>query len=205
MKRWLALLTLVTPQFVAMAGEWYWTEEGCQIWDNYSITAIENFTWTGDCSEGLAGGVCSLTKAYIDGNWQRVMDRYFGPMRAGKFNGHGTYYLADSSRHVGEWKDSMMHGQGIFYRVSGDRYIGEWRNGEKFGQGALFRADGSRYEGEFKSKKFHGEGIYYEADGDKRAGYFQDNVLLRGWYYYVDGTQCEVIAHQPVETRCLNR
>jgi hypothetical protein len=124
-----------------------WTVDqlhGCWIWNLAPDGEADIVTWTGACAtDGTATGMGVL-------EWKDV-ERYIGPMQAGRkegqgkkvnawgetyaggfkygeHDGHGTYVWSDGSRYDGNYTDGYANGLGTFTE-RGEVYSGEWKNG----------------------------------------------------------------------------
>lgn len=129
-------------------GTWE-TVNDCRVWVPHDTPAIEA-DWQGDCLNGLAHGIGTLTRTSQADADDEESYAYEGNWKNGKLDGKGLFTSSEGDRYEGQFKEGRKDGQGTYHWATGARYEGEWKAGEMHGQGKYLWSSGNYYEGEFK-------------------------------------------------------
>ena len=101
-------------------------------------------TWTGECVDGLAHGMGTLTFAR-DGR----KSAYTGLIRGGKRHGHSiiVIHTEDGDVSEGPFVDGRMHGRWVMRRANGAMQEGSYTDGKRQGHWVERQANGDVWEG----------------------------------------------------------
>ncbi len=110
---------LPEPQCLGLAeGAQCWMElanqPGCYVWDEYYDPGADAPTWTGECSDGLASGMGTVTWRFDE----RTV-RVTGPVRKGKHHGCSRVSTPDDYDEEGTYVDGQRQGRWNWYDDSG--------------------------------------------------------------------------------------
>ena len=130
------LITLIqgSVNTSTLAGEWWQTSEGCQLWNESPHTGVVA-SWTGGCRAGKLSGFGILTWSHYE-NGSFVSSNYRGEYKDGKKDGKGTLYLSNGGRYVGKSQNDLAAG-GTFYHPNGEKTWayqgsdGKWMNKQR--------------------------------------------------------------------------
>ena len=120
-------------------------------------------------------------------------EKYEGDMKAGLFDGRGTYTYVSGATYVGEWKNGGRHGQGVLVAKKGDKYDPQANFNKPWSRNTPFAmlvnmAESDRYEGEWKDNRRHGQGVYQFSNGDRYIGEFrEDRFEGQAKFFYANG------------------
>lgn len=120
-------------------------------------------------------------------------EKYEGDMKAGLFDGRGTYTYVSGATYVGEWKNGGRHGQGVLVAGKGDKYDPQANYNKPWSRNTPFAmlvniTEGDRYEGEWKDNRRHGQGVYQFSNGDRYIGEFrEDRFEGQAKFFYANG------------------
>ena len=101
---------------------------GCYAWDNHYF-ADRTWTWTGECTDGLASGSGTLKSV-----WGAVENEYTGLLRAGKRNDHWVLRSMDGGVQEGPYVDGKQHGRWVERDSDGGVAEGPYVAGKRHGQ-----------------------------------------------------------------------
>lgn len=117
-------------------------------------------------------------------------NRYVGAFKDGKRNGVGTLWVKRDGKklrkqYAGQWLNDVQHGRGVYHYPNGDSYNGEWKNGVRHGVGIMMYTSGDVYEGEWFNDRRHGFGVLDYAKGDHFEGlWVEDKKEGEGVHFY---------------------
>src|SRR5262245_940565 len=73
--------------------------------------------------------------------------RYYGPLVAGKFQGHGVLEWDNGARYEGGFDNGLFSGKGWSRSAAGDVYEGDFVRGMRSGTGHMLLHGGGTYTG----------------------------------------------------------
>lgn len=156
---------------------WITASSGCKVY-NPNPVRNESITWTGECPDGYASGVGTLT-------WfknKKAADYYTGMLKRGIPQGKGKYTFVKEFRSVKG--DGFLNS---FWDIfTGDEITeGEYVNGDVHGDGILIHKDSNDsiryvYKGAFDDgwQEGYGTEIYKDESGD--TVYQYEGYFIRG-------------------------
>ncbi len=98
--------------------------------------------------------------------------RYYGPLRNGRFEGHGRLEWDNGTQYEGAFQNGVFSGRGRLHAADGRSYSGEFARGQFDGRGRFEAPTGEIYEGDFVNGEFTGRGTYSRPDGARYRGEF---------------------------------
>ena len=142
------------------------------VWDPQPSRNLD-FAWVPDTPVGDRDGLISGRGRLI---WRMqgkpaydpasVFGEYYGDVKDGRAEGHGTYFDKTGMRYIGAWRNGVMEGRGRLVLPSTDEYIGQFRGGKANGAGRYTDATGETFEGTFANGLREGGGTTKLPDGD---------------------------------------
>ena len=128
----------------------------CYLW-NPGLALGAAATWSGDCNDGLANGMGTITWTFEGDKVQFEM----GMLRGGQRNGRWVSVRADDSSgevlyyFAGPYVDGQRYGRWVFRFPDGQIEEGPYERGQQHGQWNIRFADGEK----------HGRWVYRSDDG----------------------------------------
>lgn len=97
---------------------------------------------------------------------------YFGEMKDGIFEGHGTQVFQDGAKYTGEFSKGLYNGHGKYESLLYN-YDGDFSNGLCHGHG-IYEALLYTYDGNFVDGMMEGQGVMKYHDGTVYKGSFKN-------------------------------
>ena len=138
----------------------------CYLW-NPGLALGAAATWSGDCDDGLANGLGTITWTFEGDKVQFEM----GMLRGGQRNGRWASVRADDSSgealyyFAGSYVDGQRYGRWVFRFPDGQIEEGPYERGQQHGQWNIRFADGDTGEGPYVNGEKHGRWVYRSDDG----------------------------------------
>ena len=138
----------------------------CYLW-NPGLGLGAAATWSGDCDDGLANGMGTITWTFEGDKVQFEMGMLRGGQRNGRWvsvraddgSGEALYYFA------GPYVDGQRYGRWVFRFPDGQIEEGPYERGQQHGQWNIRFADGDTGEGPYVNGEKHGRWVYRSDDG----------------------------------------
>ena len=140
----------------------------CYLW-NPGLALGAAATWSGDCDEGLANGMGTITWTFEGDKVQFEMGMLRGgqrnwrwvSVRADESSGEALYYFA------GPYVDGQRYGRWVSRFPDGQIEEGPYERGQPHGQWNIRFADGDTGEGPYVNGEKHGRWVYRSPDGSR--------------------------------------
>ena len=166
----------------------------CYLW-NPGLALGAAATWSGDCDDGLANGMGTITWTFEGDKVQFEMGMLRGGQRNGRWvilrandgAGESLYYGA------GPYVDGKRYGRWILRYPDGQLEEGSYVEGQLHGQWTLRFPDGQVEEGPFERGKRHGQWVLRFVGGGTGEGAYVNGEQHGRWVYRsADGSSCSV-------------
>ena len=160
---------------------------GCWVYYRWSVAAITDISWSGQCVDSRASGEGTLTVTML-----HEVETFSGNFENGLLSGHGTNSSSTGYHATGDFRQGGLNGPGIADWASGMHYEGSFLNHSFSGRGKLTWPGGDSYEGNFFFGSPHGEGTLIYADGWQFRGDFSGGIPVGDTIVYEpDGKRIE--------------
>ena len=157
----------------------------CFVWNSYLYTD-EVVRWTGECSEGFAQGMGTLTKVWDN---DKKTQKEIGYLQDGKKNGHWILHRANNDTEQGPYVDGEKNGHWILHRANNDIEQGPYVDGEKNGHWIFRLANGILTQGLYVDGEKNSHWIIRFADGTVKQGPYVNGKENGPWTIrFADGT-----------------
>ncbi len=156
--------------FIELAGR-----PGCYVF-TFNFLPGGSMTWAGECTDGLAHGMGTLTFTRNSSKTE-----YSGLIQDGKRQGHFVRRRGNGDVGEGPFVDGKPHGHWVIRQADGDVWEGPRVSGKRQGRWVIRYADGDVWEGSYVDDKLHGHWVNRQVDGDIYEGPYVDDKQHGRW------------------------
>ena len=154
--------------------------ENCYVWDRYMVGRNKRATWSGQCTNGKAGGQGELFLTWEEDGKTESMSME-GTLVDDVRKGHWVSRFASGTVAEGSFVDDKQHGDWVIRGADGTVAEGPFVDGKQHGHWVARLADGGVQEGPYVDGKRHGHWVLRFADGQVEEGPYVDGKQHGTW------------------------